>query len=145
VYVQSSYSFQALLDSAVILSDPQSLGISHWVTYCIASACTGLFSHCLSSRLKSLCDSSALVQIFMWLHTFLYGYTCFYMVTHVFIWLHTFLCDYTHFYVVIYIFIWLHTFLYGYTHFCIVTYIVVWLHTFLYGYIHFYMVTHISV
>jgi len=126
MHVQSSYSFQALLDSVVIINDPQSLRISHWVTYCTASACTG----CLSSRLKSLCDSSALVQIFIWLHTFLYSYL-------LLIWLHTFLCDYTHFYVVIYIFMWLHTFLYGYTHFYMVTYIFVWLHTFLYGYINF--------
>jgi len=92
MYVQSSYSLQALLYSAVILNDPQSPGISHWVTYCTASACTGLFPHCLSGRLKSLCVSSALVRIFIWLHTFLYGY------------IH-FLYGYLHFYLVTYIFI----------------------------------------
>jgi len=158
MYVQSSYSFQALLDSAVILNDPQSLGISHWVTYCTASTCTGLFSHCLWSRLKSLCDSSALVQIFIWLHTFVYGYilfiwlhiflydyTHFYMVTCTFIWLHSFLCGYTHFYVITHIFMWLYTFLYGYTHFYVVIYIFMWLRTFLFGYIHFYMVTYIFI
>jgi len=32
----------------------------------------------------------------MWLHTFLYGYILFYMVTHISIWLHTFLCGYIH-------------------------------------------------
>jgi hypothetical protein len=81
----------------------------------------------------------------MWLHTFLCGYTHFYVITHIFVWLHTFLYDYTHFYVITHIYIWLHTFLYGYTHFCMVTHIFVWLHTFLDGYIHLYIVMYIYI
>jgi hypothetical protein len=137
MYVQSSYSFQALLYTVVILNDPQSPGISHWVTYCTASACTGLFPHHLLGRLKSL-SSALVVRAFVWLHTFLYGYTYFYLVTHIFIWLDTFLCDYTHFYMVTYI-------LYGYAHLYMVTYIFILLYTFLYGYIHFCMVIYIFI
>jgi hypothetical protein len=101
--MQSSYSFQALLYSAVILCDSQSLGTSHWVTYCTASACSHIAYRVgwrvFVTHLHLLCG-------------FLYGYTTFYMVTYIFKWLHTLLycyvhfCIGTHFSMVRYIFIW---------------------------------------